>query len=630
MLSLMRKHATSWLIKTFMAVIAVVFVFWGLGSFRERRAARYAEVNGDGISASEVARLYDNLVEQARKQYRDFLTPELLQRLDLRKEAVNRLIEERLAIQEAVRLELGVTDDEVRAQLQKYPMFQRDGRFDRDLYLRVLSANRIQPGEFEAQQKRALLIEKLRNTIESMAVVGEAEAFDLWRLEKEKAVIDFVSFDPDRYLKDTTVDDKEIEEYYAKNNKAYEVPEQARIGYINYLQAEFAKQIAISPQEIQDYYNWHSEEFQQEKEVHARHILFKLAEDATQEQVQSVRKKALVVLDLARKPNADFEKLAIQYSEDTSAPKGGDLGFFKKGSMVKPFEEAAFNMAPGEISDLVRTPFGLHIIKVEEVKEPVVQPLDEAKGQIEAKLKAEQANDVAFEAADNDVEDAMQGRSLREIAQARGVQYVESPYFNESGPVPGLEKVKTAASSAFSLEIKEVGPKLEAPNGYVVIQLLEKKPAAIPELDSIRGRVATDLKKEKADQLAEKKAAEFIEIVAGGKDFETTAKEMNLEMKVGGPFNRSGAVSDLGINPKINMTVFALNSPGDLVPEPIKNRGKLLVVRLKEKIKPDKQEFENEKKEFMDRMTTKQENDLFRDWIEAVKDQAKIEIFQEI
>jgi len=613
-----------------MAVIAIVFVFWGLGSFREQRAGRYAEVNGDVISSSEVARLYDNLLEQAKRQYRDFLTPELLQRLNLRKEAVNRLIEERLAIQEAVRLQLDVTDGEVRAQVQNYPLFQRDGRFDRDLYFRMLSANRIQPGEFEAQQKRALLVEKLRNTIVSMAVVGEAEAFDQWRLEKEMAVIEFVSLDPDWYLKDVTVDEKEIEKYYAKNKKAYEVPEQARIGYINYGQADFAKQINISPQEIQDYFHWHPEEFQQEKEVHARHILFKVPEDATPEQEESVRRSALSVLDLVREPNADFEQLAIQYSEGPTAPKGGDLGFFKRGAMIKPFEEVAFNMAPGEISDLVRTSFGFHIIKVEEVKEPVVQTLDEVKGEIEARLKKEQANDVAFEAAENDVEEVLQGRSLREIAEARGVEYVESPYFKESGPLPGLENVKNAASAAFSLEINEVGPKLETPDGYVLFQLLEKKPASIPELDSIRERVTSDLKKEKAEQSAEKNAGEFIEMVAGGEDFGATAKAMNLEVKEGGPFNRSGAVSELGFNPKINMTVFALNSSGELIPEPIKNRDKLLVVRLKEKIIPDKSEFEDEKKEFMDRMITQQENDLFQNWIEAVKDQAEIKIFQEI
>ena len=626
----MRKHATSWLIKTFMAIIAVVFVFWGLGSVRERRAARYASVNGDLISTSEVARVYDNLLEQARKQYRDFLTPELLERLDLRKEAVNRLVEERLAIQEAGRLELGVTDDEVRLQVQNYPLFQRDGRFDSDLYFRVLSANRIQPGEFEAQQKRALLVGKLQNIIESMAVVGGAEAFEQWQLEQEKAVIDYVSFDPENYLGNVTLGDKEVEEYYEKHKKTYEEPEEARIGYITYRHTDFDEKIAISPQEIQDYYEWHPEEFQQEKEVHARHILFKVPEGATPKQEESIRQKALGVLDQARKPDADFEQLAVQYSEGPTAPKGGDVGFFKRGAMVKPFEEVAFNMKTGEISELVRTSFGFHIIKVEEIKEPVVQTFDDVKGKIETRLKEEQANDVAFEAVEDDMEEAIQGRALQEIAKARGVQYVESPYFKESGPVPGLEVVKNAASSAFSLEVNEVGPKLDTPEGYALIQLLEKKPATIPELESIRKRVTADLKREKAEQLAEEKAKEFIQIVTGGKEFGASAKAMNLEEKESEPFNRRGSISELGFNPKINMTVFALNNTGELAPEPIKNRGQLLVVRLKEKIIPGKNEFDKEKKEFMDRMIGQQKNDLFRSWIDALKDQAKIEIFQDI
>ncbi len=628
MLSLMRKHATSWLIKTFMAIIAVVFVFWGVGSFRDQKANKYAEVNGEVITATEVSQVYQNLLQNIRRQYGEKLTPELIAQLKLEDQALDRIIEGRLIIEEADRLHLKVTDAEVQEKIQEYPLFQENGHFDQDRYFRLLSANRITPAEFEMDQRRSILTERLRQVVSSTVVVGESEALERFRFEKEEAVVDVVNFDSERYLTNVNPTTEEVSAYFEKNKQRYALPEKSRIGYVLYRPEAFTDLIRLSPQEIEDYYNGHLDDFQREKEVRARHILFKVPKGASPAEDEAVRNKALEVLKKIRDGGADFAETARAVSEGPSAPKGGDLGFFRKGDMVKPFEDAAFSMKPGEIRGPVKTEFGYHLIKVEEVKDARAEPLDEVKGRIEEIVKTEQARDLAFEAAEDDVDQAIQGTSLKKLAEARGLEYKESEPFTADGTLPGLQDFKDITSTAFSLSPGEIGPLMTTSNAALVFTLIEKQPSEVPPLDEIRKQVSEDLAKSLAREQAEAAAVKFLKEVEEGKDYTVAAYAGGLEIKQYGPFQRRGAIEDLGYVPDLNRAVFALGRERGVVPEPVKYQGRFLAVRLVSIKYPEKSAFETEKKEYMDRLLAMKQAQRFQGWIEALKKRAQIEVFK--
>jgi len=631
MLSLMRKHATSWIIKIFIAVIGIVFVFWGLGSFKEHRAAQFAEVNDDTISMTEVTRVYQNILEQTRQRYREFLTPELLERLNLKEEAVNRIIHERLMLQEARRLQLRVTDEEVRAALNTVPVFQEAGRFDSDRYFRVLAANRISPTEYEEGQRRALLVEKVSDLVRSMAFVSESEAYARYRFENEKASIEVIEFDPARYVGAVHATDAEAEAFYLDTKDRFRRPAQAKIGYIHYRFGDFESRITFSEQEIQDYYQWHRDEFHKEKQVRARHILFKAPANASPEEEAEIKQTARDIFIQVKLLGQDFAEMARTHSEDATASKGGDLGFFGKGAMVKPFEDAAFSLEAGEISDLVRTQFGYHIIKVEEIREGGTESLDQARNKIIEKLRREQGRDQAFEMSEDGLDRAIQGTGLLEIAASGDLQYTETRYFNaEASGVPGLEQVSGLVERVFALEIGEVGPKVTAPDGYVVFKLVDKQPAVLQEFQDVREEVMDALKSEKAERAAEADAAAFLSQVLEGRGFDEMAEELVLEIFETEPFDRYGTIRELGYNPEINQAVFDLPEEGSVVERPIRNPGAFLVIRLKERSVPGLPAFEAAREEFMNRLLETKRNELLEAWLNDLKNNANITMYQKI
>jgi peptidyl-prolyl cis-trans isomerase D len=625
MLYLMRKHAGSWMIKVVLGVIVVVFIFWGVGSYRARRGSRVAIVNGEAIALEEYRSVYEQLMEQYRRQFGNALDQKLLNTLGLKKQALDQLINRRLLLQEAGRLNLRVTREGLIGAIQKIAAFQVNGHFDPGRYQRMLAVNRMTPEMFEENMKDDLLAQNLQGLILGSVKVSDDEALETFKWREEKLSLEYLTFKPSSY-KDVKVRPEEIESYFSEHQKAYEIPPKVKVGYLRFDFKEFESQVNVSEEEISRYFEINKKTYATPKKVRARHILFQLKAGATQEKIDNARSKAQLVLEEV-KSGADFSKLAQKYSDDPGTKnKGGDLGFFTEDRMVKPFSEAAFKMKPGEVSEPVATRFGWHIIKVEEVQEAKEPVLAEVKDQIRIKLVKEGARTLAYDRAEEIYDASYRAGHMSDAAKAQGTEMLETDFFALRDRVKGIKEWQQFAKVAFDLADDEVSEPLEFADGYYLLERIDKKEAAIPELTLVEEKVRKDLIAVRQDELAKKEADEFFQAISKGSDFETEAKRLRLDVKSTELFKRFGSIPGIGLEEEITNVAFSLSLSKPIPEGVIKGKQGYYVIRLKDQQDADPKEFEARKSEIKSGIVSQKRQELMAQWLAQLREQSEVTI----
>ena len=626
MLNLMRKHAGSWMIKVILGVIVVVFVFWGVGSRRARQRNRVAVVNGSIISLDEYRNVYDRMLEQYRRQFGDALDQKLLKTLNLRRQTLDRLIERRLSLQQAEGLGLRVTNEALAGAIQKIPAFQYNGQFDPMRYKRVLSRSGMTPEIFEESVKEDLLVEKMEGIVVGSMKVSDAEALENFKWREEKVSLDYVVFSPTSY-EGVGVSSEEIETYYSEHKKGYEIPPKINVSYVRFAFKDLEPEVNVSEEEINEYFDLNRDSYGTPKKVRARHILFKVEGEADADAIERVRKKALSVSKEA-KAGADFAELAKKHSDDPgSKTKGGDLGFFEEDKMVKPFSDAAFSMKPDEISDPVRSPFGWHVIKVEEVQEAKEPALDTTvKEEIREKLVKDGARTLAYDRAE-EMYDACYGPGhIADEARAQELQIHETGFFARGDRVEGIKDRGKFTETAFDLADDEVSEVLELAEGYYILEVTGRKAAEIPALKTVEEEVRKDLIVIKQEELANKSAEAFLDALKQGAAFEKEAGRRGLESKSTELFKRFGSIPEIGAEEEITDTAFSLDLSAPLAERVIKGKKDFYVIRLKERREADSKEFEAQKEETKRSLFFQKRQKLLDGWFDQLRQKSEIEI----
>ncbi|MGD8685187.1 MAG: SurA N-terminal domain-containing protein, partial [Syntrophobacterales bacterium] len=318
MLRLMREHATSWLIKVFLFAIVVVFIFWGGGSYMEKKASRIAVVNGSYIGMLEYQDMYRNLVEQMRRQFGGQFSSELAETLNLKEQALDRLINDRLILAEAGELAFDVSREELQNAIVSYPAFQTNGRFDPLRYQQALRYARLTPQEFEARQREALLIDKVRQFITRGAKVLESEMLSFFHHTRDKVNLAYVQVNPNDFKNQVKVDEEAVREYFEKYRENYRLADKRNIIYVRFVPQDYLAEVEVTDQEIEEFYQLNQENYRAPQKVRARHILFRIPEQAKTAEIQKTLDRAKKVLELARRGD-NFAELAQQYSEDSTA-----------------------------------------------------------------------------------------------------------------------------------------------------------------------------------------------------------------------------------------------------------------------------------------------------------------------
>jgi len=631
MLDRMRRHK-GWL-KWSLGLVVVTFILLYIPDFLSPQAgggvgpnAVLASIEGRRITAGEFRTIYYQQLQAYRTAYGGNLNEDLIRQLGIDQRLLQQMIDEQAALAEAARLGLRASDAELRARILSMPAFQENGVFIGDArYRQILQLQNppMRPADFEAQLRNSLVIDKLRLALTEWMSVSDADVDAEFRRRNEKVKLELVSFAADGFREGLTATDEEIAARFEENPAAYRLAEKRRIRHVLVDMQAMRETMAVPPAEIERYYNDNIDQFSTPEQVQASHILFKTEGKNAEE----VRTAAEAVLEKAR-GGADFAALAREYSEDEgSAENGGDLGFFGRGAMVPEFEQAAFTMDVGQISNLIQTQYGFHIIKVTDKRPAVVKPLDEVKTQIEDQLKWERAQNQATRLAESLAEEIRTPADLETVAKTRGLPVGDTGYFDREEPIAGIGFAPEVNAWAFQLTDEQVSPPIRTSQGFVIIAVTGREDPRIPSLDEVKDKVTDDVIAAKALAAARAKADTVAEAAARNGNLERAAKAAGVEVKTTELLPRGTALPDVGVSPAVDDVAFDLPEGG--VSGVIETPSAAVVVKVVGKENVTDEQIAAGRETLRQEMLADRRNRFFQSYMTKAKQRMNIEINRE-
>jgi peptidyl-prolyl cis-trans isomerase D len=510
-----------------------------------------------------------------------------------------------------------VSDVEIRERILALPGFQENGKFIGEQRYRQLLQFQNPPmttAEFERGLRRALQIEKLRNALTGWMSVSDAEVAAEFRKRNEKVKLDVVPVTAQAFLSQVTASDVEVAAAFEKSKERYRIGEKRKIKYA-LLNVEQVRQSIVVPEtEIAAFYQQNLSQYQTPAQVRASHILFKL-EGKDEKAVQATAEE---VLKKAKAPGADFAALAKQYSEDDSnSANGGDLDYFGRGRMVAEFEQAAFAMKNGEISNLVKTAFGFHIIKMVDNKPETTRPIAEVRTEIEDQLKWQKAQAEAERVAKTLESTVKTPADLDRVAKERSLAVTETDLILLAEPILGIGSQPELSGRLFGMKEGDVTPAMRVSTGWVFATVTGRQDAYIPKLDEVKTRVAEDVKQDKATELAKQRAAVIATDLKNAKDFAAAVKRAGLEIKTTELIARGAAIPDVGISEAIDQAAFALPEGG--VSDAITTPTATAIIRVAEKVNVTDAEIEGGKDVLRDELVNARRDKFFGAYMQKAK-----------
>ena len=623
MLNILRKNAGSWMIKVLLFAIVAVFIFWGVGTFREQRGGRIAVVNGQTITYNEYLKTYNLLIENLKQRFGNNLSDDVLKMFNVKNEALEQLINNKLLLEEANRLRFRVSKEELSSSIREMQAFHNNGSFDPKIYRRVLEYYRRTPEEFEALQKEAMLIDKLRTFVNNSAKVSDEEALLWYQWNHASVDIDFVLFEPGKY-KEINPSQKEIAAYFESNKESYKTQPMLKARYLRFDPKEYESKAKVSDEDVINYFDENSAEFITPKTVEAKHILLKVPPDADTGVVEEKRKKAEEIAKSA-KQGKDFAELARAFSEDASKTSGGYLGAFKKQDMVAPFADKAFSMKPGDISDPVRTEFGWHIIKVEKVNEESRKKFLDVEKDIRKKLMTKASESMAQNQAESVYDESFDNDDLKKIADLKNLELLTTDFFTKTGPIADISQGSEFAAAAFELEPMEISEVKKIANQYYVIQVMERMPEKIPELKNIESNVRNDLTKKLQEEKAKKDADDLMAQLKANTSL-TDTKKNEQKFKSSGFFTRYDEIPNIGYEKDISQAAFMLSKENPCPKNAVKGSKGYYAIIFKERKAPEMEGFEKEKANIKENLLQRKQVKLLDTMVKGLRKNSDVSI----
>jgi len=579
-----------------------------------------AKVAGQDITTLEVRNRARAIAEQQVAQYGAMgkqLIPMVMPRA--LSQSVEQLIMGKAIVAEADRMGLRATNEDVRDELEhgRYgaTLFPGGKFIGEQAYENLLAENNLTVAAFEQEVKNQILEQKLATLISGSASVSDAEIRQDFQKRNTKVKFEYAVLSQDEIRKGLHPTDEELKAFYARNQARYKdsIPEKRKIQYAFIDKSKMMSQVQVTPEDLQSYYNQHREEFRVPDEVKVSHILIKTpAADASgkvdEKGVEEARKKAEDILKQL-KGGAKLEDLAKKFSDDPgSAKKGGDLGWIGRGRTVPEFEKAAFSQAKGQISDLVKSSYGFHIIRTEDKHEAHLKTLDEVKDQIEPLIRQQKATRM-LEVAGNALLDQARSQGLDKAAAAKGVNVVTTDFVSRTDVLPGVGSSPQLMDAVFSEREKSPPDMAQIGQGAVVFQILAVKPPATPTFEEIRSKVDQEFKNERAGILLNQKTQELSDRAKTEHDLKKAAKELGAAMKTSDFVLPDGQVPDIGSMTGQASVAFTMK-PGE-ISGPITAGSNGVVLSILQKEEPTDQDFAAKKDQIRDGLLRNKQQDLF-------------------
>ena len=639
-----KKIVLSGLLLLICAAMAITLIPGGLGNDLTGAPGKgiIAKVSGENITVEQVRETARQMAEQQAQQYgknASMLLPFLIQQDTQR--AVDQLIGREALLTQAQHLGFKATPEEIKDELQHghyATVFFPGGTFIGEAeYQGLLQQHNLTPAMFEDNVAKEILIGKMQALITGSASVSDAAIRQEFTKENMKVKFEYAVLKQDDIKKGLHPTTEELKAFYDSHQKSYanSIPEKRKIKYAVLDTGKIQAGVQVTHDDLQAYYNAHRDQYRVAEQVKVSHILIKtpLAGSDGKVDGKGVAEAQRRAEDLLKqlKAGAKFEDLAKKNSEDPgSAKEGGSLGWIGKGRTVPEFEKAAFSLPKGQMSDLVKSSYGFHIIRVDDKQDAHMKTLDEVKGEIEPILKQQKTQDIAQKQAEDLLQQA-KTQGLDAAAAAKGVSVVTSDFFSRRDLVPGLGPAPQFMDAVFTAGEKSPPEMASTSQGFAVFQLLAVKPPATPTFEEIHARVETEFENERSSTLLTQKTQELSDRAKTEHDLKKAAKELGATVKTSEFVLPDGQVPDIGSMTGGASVAFSMK-PGD-ISGPIDSGGNGVVISLLEAQAPTDEDFAAKRDQIRETLLQNQQQELFGLFVGNVRVQmeksGKIKINQE-
>jgi peptidyl-prolyl cis-trans isomerase D len=512
------------IVQLFLAMITLPFAFWGVESY-VRNSSSGSEVATVGDSKIGLQELQGALREQEdrfRQQSGGKVDPAMFNTPMMRRAVLDQVINQKLLSVAAQDAKVSVTDADLARFIATVPSLQENGQFSPERYASLVAAQGMSKEFFESRLRQDLAMQQVMLPVGDSSIVGRMSSSRWTTAQLEQREVTELRLLPEAYAAQVKLDTDAAAKFYESNRKQFERPEQVRVEYLVLSQEELLKQANVSDAEIKARYDARADKYKEAETRRASHVLIKASKDAPDAEVKAAQTKAVEIRAAVKKAPADFTRLAAQNSQDPgSASKGGDLDWFGRGMMVKPFEDAVFSMKEGEVSDVVRSDFGFHIIKLTGVRAERVKPLEMVRVEIADELKREQAARKFAEVAEgfgNTVYE--QPDSLKPAAEKLKLTIRQSDWMIKGAKFAAPfdnPKLIAAIFSDDAVKNKRNTEAVEVGSGILVsARIVEHKPASLQALDEVKDAISRRLIAEQASRLAAADGAEKLDKLKKG------------------------------------------------------------------------------------------------------------------
>jgi peptidyl-prolyl cis-trans isomerase D len=628
MLDFLRKRKRNWIIVFFLGVIIVVFALFYGGSNKlpGQGSAEVVEINGEIISRNEFDQQYQRAVDRYRQMLKGSLTEDMIKGLNIKGNVIEELIQKKLVMQEARSLGLTASDDEVANQLSKVPEFQVAGRFNKDRYLQILQANRLLPVQFEEDQREQLTLNRLYSIILDAIQVNDAEVRERYRLENEKVDLNFIKLAVSDFVSAVKLSEDDVKKYYDRNKESMKEPLKLRIEYLAYPFDRFTSSAQVSDKEIDEYYQANqNNKFRKPKEVKARYISLRLAPDADAKQKDAARARAERIVKEARS-GKDFAQLAKKESDDPSAAKGGDLGWLTQGQLP-PQLASIFTLEKGQVSDVIDTPSGFQIVKVEDTKAEKAPNLKESTAEITKTLKLEKAKREAGKVIEADRQRALSGVDFSKLAQDGGATLNVTNWIANGEVAPEVGQNEEFYKSAFALAAKETSQIIAGNSSYYILRVKERKEPAVPPLENVRAQIEKGLKESKAYEAALQKGNTMLDQLKKDKDIAKVASANDMKLEETGWFQRNAPqLPKIGDLVDLKAGTLTLSAQKPIADKLYTQKDAAYILAFKDSQAANMEQFEQEKDNLKKQASAEARQRALIKFLESLKAKAKIKV----
>jgi peptidyl-prolyl cis-trans isomerase D len=613
-------------LKWILILIIGMFIWWAVAvwggsglSSPGVEAPWAARVNGEPITvtafqahARQLDNTYQSLLGEQYAQQRPFMR--------LGQQAINALVDQELIHQEALRQGIRVSPSEVAEAITREPGLQENGRFiGVERYRNLFRGGRMSLEEYENRVRRHLITEKFRSLVEDAVIVSDAEVEREFLQRNEKTTVDYLVVEPAR--PGASPKEADLRRFHQEHAGRYSRGEGRTGLYVLFSARDLAASQEVTDADVEGAYERdRAARYTQPEQRRASHILFKGDRDARPEAVARIEAKARVVLKRAR-AGEDFAELAKRHSEDGSAGGGGDLSFFGRGQMVKEFEDAAWALPVGGVSDLVRSPFGLHIIKVTDSRPGRTVPLEEVRGALREQLQMDRARGLVQKRS-LDFARAAAGGKLEAVARSQGLTVSETGPVRGGDALPGLAASQPVAVRMMSLKPGDVSDPIPLPSGQVVVQVTATVPPEPRPFEEVRAEVERDL----AQETSRAAVAEAVAAVrrAGG-DLKGLARRLRVAVRTQADLVRGQGLPEVPPDPALQKQLRTL-APGALG-DPVVTSSGVVVLAVRER-RDGRERLESERDAVRDSLVRQRQDRLYRALVKHLHDQARIELNQ--